>query len=64
VSFGQERRFDVRQKKDHQQKYSINLQNGSLLLMKGDLQELWEHRVPKTASPMKPRINLTFRVIR
>ena len=64
VSFGQERRFDVRQKKDHQQKYSINLQNGSLLLMKGDLQELWEHRVPKTTSPMKPRVNLTFRVIR
>lgn len=64
VSFGQERRFDIREKRDHRHKYSVNLENCSLLLMKGDLQELWEHRIAKTNSPMKPRVNLTFRVIR
>jgi len=63
LSFGQERRFDIRNKQDHQLKYSVNLQNGSLLLMKGDLQQYWEHRIPKSTKPMKARVNLTFRVI-
>jgi len=63
VSFGQERRFDVRHKIDHQKKYSVDLQNGSLLLMKGDLQHSWEHRIAKSTKPLKERINLTFRVI-
>jgi len=64
VSFGQERRFDVRQKADHAYKYSVLLENGSVLLMKGDLQQLWHHRIAKSTRPMKPRVNLTFRVIR
>ncbi len=63
VSFGQARRFDVRNKKDHTLKYSVNLENGSLLLMKGGLQQFWEHRIPKSTRPMRPRVNLTFRVI-
>jgi alkylated DNA repair dioxygenase AlkB len=64
VSFGQIRRFDVRQKQNHRHKYAIDLENGSLLLMKGDLQELWEHKIAKSVKPMKERVNLTFRVIR
>lgn len=63
VSFGQIRRFDVRHKQDHKLKYSVDLENGSLLLMKGDLQHNWEHQVPKSTRPMKERINLTFRII-
>ncbi|MDB4904083.1 MAG: alpha-ketoglutarate-dependent dioxygenase AlkB [Mucilaginibacter sp.] len=63
LSFGQARRFDVRQKTDHQKKYSVDLQNGSLLLMKGDLQHNWEHRIAKSTKPLKERVNLTFRVI-
>jgi alkylated DNA repair dioxygenase AlkB len=63
VSFGQRRRFDVRHKIDHQKKYSVNLENGSLLLMKGDLQHSWEHRIAKSTKPLKERVNLTFRVI-
>jgi alkylated DNA repair dioxygenase AlkB len=63
VSFGQARRFEVRHKKDRQQKYTVKLENGSLLLMKGDLQHNWEHQVPKSAKAIKERINLTFRVI-
>jgi alkylated DNA repair dioxygenase AlkB len=63
VSFGQSRRFDVRHKQDHKLKYSVELENGSLLIMKGELQHLWEHQVPKSAKIFKERINLTFRVI-
>lgn len=63
VSFGQLRRFDVRHKQDHKIKYSIELENGSLLIMKGDLQHKWEHQIPKSTKAMKERINLTFRVI-
>ncbi|HWV67196.1 alpha-ketoglutarate-dependent dioxygenase AlkB [Chitinophaga sp.] len=63
LSLGQARSFDFRNKKDHQQKYSLKLGNGSLLIMKGDLQHHWEHRIPKSARPLQPRINLTFRII-
>jgi alkylated DNA repair dioxygenase AlkB len=63
VSFGQVRRFDVRHKQNHKLKYSVELQNGSLLIMKGDLQHNWEHQVPKSAKAVKERINLTFRMI-
>jgi alkylated DNA repair dioxygenase AlkB len=63
VSLGQARSFDFRYKKDHQRKYSLKLGNGSLLIMKGDLQQQWEHRIPKSARPLQARINLTFRII-
>jgi alkylated DNA repair dioxygenase AlkB len=61
ISLGEERDFDFRNKLNHRQRYSIKLQHGSLLLMKGDLQKYWEHRIAKSAQPMKARINLTFR---
>ena len=63
VSFGQVRRFDIRHKQDRDKKYSIYLENGSLLIMKGDLQHNWVHQIPKSAKPLKARVNLTFRVI-
>lgn len=63
VSFGQVRCFDIRSKKDHSEKYSIRLESGCLMIMKGDLQQNWEHRIAKSIKPMKPRINLTFRVV-
>ncbi|TWR27123.1 alpha-ketoglutarate-dependent dioxygenase AlkB [Mucilaginibacter achroorhodeus] len=63
VSFGQARRFDIRHKEDHKLRHSVELENGSLLIMKGDLQHNWEHRVPKSTKAVKERINLTFRVI-
>jgi alkylated DNA repair dioxygenase AlkB len=63
VSFGQVRRFDIRNKANHQQKYSVKLESGSLLIMKGNLQAEWDHRIPKSTQPMKERVNLTFRRI-
>ena len=64
VNFGQERRFDFRNKTDHTEKYRINLANGSLLIMKGNIQHLWQHQVAKSARVKDGRINLTFRVIK
>lgn len=64
VSLGQERRFEFRYRADHSRKYGLTLENGSLLVMKGDLQHTWEHRVPKSKTLNGPRINLTFRTIR
>ncbi|HEY8919467.1 MAG TPA: alpha-ketoglutarate-dependent dioxygenase AlkB [Chitinophaga sp.] len=63
VNFGAARRFMLRYKQDHTLKYELELQHGSLLLMKGTLQHYWQHQVPKTARPLPSRINLTFRVI-
>jgi len=63
VSFGQVRSFDIRNKADHSEHYSVKLEHGSFLLMKGGLQEHWEHRIAKSNKPMKARVNLTFRVV-
>lgn len=63
ISLGQTRNFDFRKKDHHQSKYSLPLPNGSLLIMKGDLQENWEHRIAKSTILMKERINLTFRLL-
>ena len=64
LSLGQERNFDFRSVADHKLKYSLPLAHGSLLLMKGDLQTGWEHRIAKSATVKLPRINLTFRLVR
>ncbi|AXT54023.1 alpha-ketoglutarate-dependent dioxygenase AlkB [Aquimarina sp. BL5] len=62
VSLGEERSFHFKHKtKDLKQK--IQLQHGSLLIMKGKTQENWLHQIPKSKKIMKPRINLTFRII-
>lgn len=63
VSFGQVRSFDIRNKLDHSRKYAIKLESGSLMIMKGNLQQDWEHRIAKSVKPMKQRLNLTFRVV-
>jgi alkylated DNA repair dioxygenase AlkB len=63
LSFGATRKFQFRDHKDKKNVHSIGLANGSFLLMKGETQKHWEHRLPKTTRPIGPRINITFRVI-
>jgi len=64
VSFGETRPFDIRHKFNKQlQKIRIPLNHGSFLLMAGPMQHYWEHAVPKTTKAIKPRINLTFRML-
>ncbi|KYH08232.1 MULTISPECIES: alpha-ketoglutarate-dependent dioxygenase AlkB [Chryseobacterium] len=64
ISLGQTRNFDFRKKDHHSSKYCLPLPHGSLLIMKGDLQENWEHRIAKSTIRMKERINMTFRLIK
>lgn len=63
VNFGAARKFRLRYKSDHRQTYEVVLTHGSLLIMKGTLQEYWEHHIPKTKKPLSERINLTYRHI-
>lgn len=60
LSFGAERRFDLRHKISRE-KTSINLEHGSLLVMAGKTQACWQHQLPKTTRVKQPRVNLTFR---
>ncbi len=64
VNLGEARRFDLRLKSDHHQKQQIMLEDGSVLLMKGDLQHHWQHQVAKSGKVKGQRINLTFRTIK
>jgi len=64
VNLGAARRFMLRHRQDHRLKYALELQHGSLLIMKDQLQHYWQHQVPKTTRPLPSRINLTFRVIK
>ena len=64
VSFGATRSFQLKHNnKIELKKFDIPLTNGSLLLMKGTTQHFWKHQIPKSAKPLSPRINLTFRLI-
>lgn len=62
LSFGGERLFQIRHKKTKEKKEYL-LKHGSLLIMDGTMQHNWQHCVPKTAKPVEPRVNLTFRNI-
>lgn len=64
VSFGAERFFHLQHNTIKDQKIKINLEHGSLLIMKGPTQHCWKHQIPKTAKDIGPRINLTFRIIK
>ncbi|MBC7643196.1 MAG: alpha-ketoglutarate-dependent dioxygenase AlkB [Flavobacterium sp.] len=64
VSFGAERVFQMKHNTIKNLKQNINLESGSLLIMKGTTQHFWKHQIPKTAKPVGERINLTFRIIK
>jgi len=64
VSLGATRRFRMRHRRRRDQLVAIDLEHGSLLLMRGPTQHHWLHAVPKTTRPAGERINLTFRRVR
>ncbi|XP_067902556.1 alpha-ketoglutarate-dependent dioxygenase alkB homolog 3 isoform X2 [Heterodontus francisci] len=71
LSFGETRNFEMRKKPPPEEKgdytyaerIRIPLNNGCLLVMEGETQKDWQHRVPKEYHDRNPRINLTFRTI-
>jgi alkylated DNA repair dioxygenase AlkB len=64
LNLGGTRRFDLRRKGHNRIEHSLNLQHGSLLVMRGATQHHWQHQVAKTRTPCAPRLNLTFRLIK
>lgn len=64
VSFGAARIFQLRNYHTKKELVSLELEPGSILVMKGESQQHWEHRIPKRANIPGARINLTFREIR
>lgn len=62
LSLGASRNFVFKHKKTLE-KISLLLNSGSLLVMKGETQTHWLHRLPPTARVHSPRVNLTFRTI-
>lgn len=63
ISFGESRIFKFRHEKNKKLNFDLELEDGSVLLMKGETQHHWYHSIPKTKKVVKPRINLTFRLI-
>lgn len=62
LSFGAERNFAFKHK-ETKEKVQLVLEHGSLLIMKGETQSHWMHRLPPTTKISTPRVNLTFRTI-
>ena len=62
VSLGAERKFGFKHKQTNE-KVMMLLEHGSLMVMKGETQINWMHRLPPTKKVADPRINLTFRTI-
>jgi alkylated DNA repair dioxygenase AlkB len=63
LSFGALRRFRFRSRETRRMSLAIDLAHGSLLVMRGATQRLYQHDLPKTAADLGARVNLTFRLI-
>lgn len=68
ASFGQTRTFRIRSKDDDSIVRDISMNDGTYILMCGDMQKEFKHEVPKVlgkkAEELSPRINVTFRVFK
>jgi alkylated DNA repair dioxygenase AlkB len=62
ASFGETRKMYFKHK-ESKQRVDIELEDKSLLIMKGRTQDFWNHGIPKQKKIHFPRINLTFRKI-
>ena len=64
LSLGATRRFVLKSRHAPAQRLALELPHGSLLVMRGDTQRRYRHALPRTARPVGPRVNLTFRRVR
>ncbi|MEL6561423.1 MAG: alpha-ketoglutarate-dependent dioxygenase AlkB [Bacteroidota bacterium] len=62
LSLGAQRKF-IFKKNESNEEYSVDLSNGSLLLMKDYCQDRYTHSLPKSTTCKTPRINITFREV-
>ncbi len=64
LTLGATRAFDLRPKSDRRRIVSVDLDHGDLVVMRGETQANYEHRVAKDRRVTGERINLTFRELR
>ena len=62
VSIGAERTFAFRSLKSPTDEHRLDLANGSLLIMRENCQQLYEHTLLPGPPQCKPRFNLSFRM--
>jgi alkylated DNA repair dioxygenase AlkB len=62
LSMGASRTIQFRQIKDHKLKTSVELEHGSLLVIRGETQHQWQHAIPKRAGKAA-RVSCTFRKV-
>jgi len=60
ISLGAARKFAFKHRHS-KETVSLELEHGSLLVMRGETQRYWLHRLPPTQRVSSPRVNLTFR---
>lgn len=60
VSLGQARRFTFKHKASKESQ-RVLLEHGSLLIMKGNTQQYWQHGINKSKTHIGARLNFTFR---
>jgi len=63
VSLGASRKFAFKHQRSNEKRELI-LYSGSILDMKGEIQQFWKHSLPKSKKVHSARINLTFRLFR
>lgn len=63
LSLGASRPFHFKHRHIKEERYKLVLEHGSLLIMKGEMQEYWLQQIAKTKKAIGERINLTFRRI-
>jgi alkylated DNA repair dioxygenase AlkB len=61
ISLGATRAFKLRARDGTGRRAALDLESGSLLLMWGRSQRIWQHALPKVRADVGRRINLTFR---
>jgi alkylated DNA repair dioxygenase AlkB len=64
LSFGEKRKFLLKHRFEKSlAPLQFELSSQSLLVMKGELQHFWVHKIAKSTKIKDPRLNLTFRFI-
>jgi alkylated DNA repair dioxygenase AlkB len=62
ISLGATRRMTIRSKSRPRRIFDLDLEDGSLLVMSYDTQLHYDHGIPKSRTPVGPRISVALRV--
>ncbi len=61
VSFGATREMLIRTKAKPRKSLACNLDTGGIFVMSGTAQQIYEHQIPKSSTPVEPRISVALR---